>query len=410
MKLKKEKGKDIAKNSEIKFNGVFWIVPSASGKDEYKVDVQNQTCTCPDFDKNKTKCKHQFAVEEKIWGEIKLAESANAMKAVRRTPRKKRNWAGYNKAKTNERSRFLELLYELCQMIPEPPKNGRGRTPMPLSDMLFSIIAKIYERNSFRRFYGYLNEAVSRGFIKNQPHFNSVCNYLRKDWITEILLDLITISSLPLSAVETSFSVDSSGFGSAYKERWYDVKYNNNEDWHSWIKAHIICGNLTKIVAGIHISEAYSNDSPHFIKLVNQASKSFQVKEVLADAAYSSKENLEFVVERKKANVYIPFKSNAVERKDSEIWNKLLHFYRFNQTEFHEKYKYRSNAENGFSSVKLNFDEQIRAFSDTGQINELLAKIVCHNLIVLVKSTYELNIKLESWQDTIQKRENLALM
>jgi transposase len=406
MMTKSQKGKQIAKNSEIKFNGQSWIVPSQNGNGEYQVNLQLQTCTCLDFDKNKNKCKHQFAVEDKIWGDVKLLESSNKMKAIRQTPRKKRNWAGYDKAQTKERKRFLELLYELCQLIPEPPKEGRGRKPIPLSDILFSIFLKIYERNSSRRTISYINEAILGGYIKTEPHYNSICNYLRKDWLTEILTDLVTISSLPLKSIETSFSVDSSGFSSSAKEKWYDVKYGNNENWHTWQKAHIICGNLTKVVVAVDITAAYGNDSPHFVGLVEKTSRNFKVKEVLADAAYSSKENLEFAVDKQKANVYIPFKSNAIERKDSEIWNKLLRFYQFNQTEFHEKYKYRSNVETAFSAIKLKFDENLRCLSETGQINELLAKIVCHNLSVLVRSTYELGIELESWQDSIQKREN----
>ena len=268
------------------------------------------------------------------------------------------------------------------------------------------VLLKIYERNCSRRTMGYLSDAVARGLISRQPHFNSICNYLRKDWMTDVLTDLVTASSLPLKAIETSFSVDSSGFGSSTKERWYDVKYGNAEDWHKWMKAHIICGNLTKIVVGVIISPAYANDSPFFVSLVDDASKNFKIKEVLADAAYSSKENLEFVVDDKKSKVYIPFKINAKERKDSEIWNKLLHFYSFNQTEFHEKYKYRSNVETSFSALKMKFGENLRCINEQGQINELLAKLICYNLTVLVRSTYELNINLEEWQEFARKNTN----
>lgn len=398
MRTKQQNGKLIAKIFAIKFDGTFWIVPSESGSGEYKVDLQKQTCACPYFQKNKLKCKHQYAVEEKIWREFQTVTSLIGKEAVRQTPRKKRNWSGYNEAQTKERGKWLELLYELCDQIPEPPKKeGRGRTPLPLAEILFCIILKVYERNCTRRFIGYLGESLARGFISRQPHFNSICNYLRKEWITAVLSDLVTISSLPLAAIETSFSVDSSGFGTSNKERWYDVKYGNSEDWHNWMKAHVICGNLTKTVVSVIISPAYAHDSPFFIPLVGNASKHFRLEEVLADAAYSSKDNLEFVT-GKQAQVFIPFKSNAKVGTESKVWNKLLHFYSFHQSEFHERYKYRSNVETAFSAIKMKFGDGLRSFDERGQINELLAKIVCHNLSVVVKSIYELEIEPALWK------------
>ncbi len=409
MKTKQQKGKELAQNFEIRFDGKIWTVPSQTGSGYYQINLQQQTCSCPYFEKNKAKCKHQYAVEEKIWREMQSAESVTNKQAVRKTPRKKRNWSGYNEAQTKERGRWLELVFELCRLIPEPPKQPRGRTPLPLSDILFCLLIKIYERNCSRRTIGYLSDAVARGLISRQPHFNSICNYLRKDWMTDVLTDLVIASSTPLKVIEKSFSVDSSGFGSSTKERWYDVKYGNAEDWHNWIKVHLICGNLTKIIAGVIITPAYANDSPFFINLVDAASKNFTIEEILADAAYSSKENLEFVEDKKKSKVYIPFKVNAKERNDSEIWNKLLHYYSFHQNEFHEKYKCRSNVETGFSAIKMKFGDNLRCINEQGQINELLAKLICHNLTVLVRSTYELNINLEEWQEFTKKKENTPI-
>jgi transposase len=407
MKTKQQKGKEIAQNAEITYDGKFWIVPSQAGKGEYQVNLPQKICSCPDFEKNKTECKHQFAVEENIRRQIQAANAATAT-VSKKNNEKKRNWKGYNEAQTKERGRWLELLFELCRIIPEPPPPPKGRKPLPISVILFSLILKIYERNCSRRTIGYLDDAVSRGLISQTPHFNSITNYLRKDWMTEVLTDLITASSLPLKAIETRFSVDSSGFGTSTKERWYDVKYGNNEDWHNWLKVHLICGNLTKIVVGVIITPAYSNDSPFLINLVSEAAKNFKIDEVLADAAYSSKENLEFVTEKTKAKVYIPFKSNAKERKDSEIWNKLLHYFSFHRSEFHEKYKYRGNVETNFSAIKIKFGDNLRCINEQGQTNELLAKIICHNLSVLIRSFYELGIDLEEFQPFVKKSPTVS--
>ncbi len=46
---KERKGKEIAKELNIRFDGAVWFVPSQSGGGEYTVDLQNQTCNCPDL-------------------------------------------------------------------------------------------------------------------------------------------------------------------------------------------------------------------------------------------------------------------------------------------------------------------------------------------------------------------------
>ena len=212
--------------------------------------------------------------------------------------------------------------------------------------------------------------------------------------MTDVLSEMLTISSLPLAAIETSFSVDSTGFGTREKKRWLDVKYGNAEDWHDWVKAHVICGNRTQIVVSALVSPAYAHDGPFFMPLVEKAAKYFKLEEVLADAAYSDRKNLEFV-ESKNARPFIAFKGNAVSGNKSETWNKLLHYYSFHQDEFHERYRHRSNVESAFAAIKNNFGERLKSRDACGQINELLLKLVCHNLCILVKSMFDLNIDID---------------
>jgi transposase len=58
-----------------------------------------------------------------------------------------------------------------------------------------------------------------------------------------------------------------------------------------------------------------------------------------------------------------------------------------------EHYHQRSNAETAFSQIKAKFGDSVRSKSDTGQINEALCKILCHNLCVLVQAMHELGIE-----------------
>jgi hypothetical protein len=47
--------------------------------------------------------------------------------------------------------------------------------------------------------------------------------------------------------------------------------------------------------------------------------------------------------------------------------------------------------------IKAKFGEVVRAKMPVGQVNEVLCKILCHNLCVLIQSIYELKLEPTFW-------------
>jgi hypothetical protein len=45
--------------------------------------------------------------------------------------------------------------------------------------------------------------------------------------------------------------------------------------------------------------------------------------------------------------------------------------------------------------MKARFGASLRSKTETAQINELLCKVLCHNLCVLIQSMYELGIEAD---------------
>ncbi len=161
--------------------------------------------------------------------------------------------------------------------------------------MLFASAYKVYVGFSARRFSTDLKEAQVRGLIKRVAHFNSVNRYLADPELTDVLKSLVTLSSLPLKTVETSFVVDSSGFSTCRFVRWFNKKYGRETDNREWVKVHLMCGVTTKIVTSIDISGWTANDTSYFVPLVEKTAEHFPVKEVAADKAYLSHKNLQTV-------------------------------------------------------------------------------------------------------------------
>ncbi len=71
----------------------------------------------------------------------------------------------------------------------------------------------------------------------------------------------------------------------------------------------------------------------------------------------------------------------------------MYHLFMYRREEYMKHYHKRSNIETAYSMIKGKFGSALRSKSDTGQINEALCKILCHNICVLVQAIHELGIE-----------------
>ena len=257
------------------------------------------------------KCKHLWAVEYVMKRETDENESVTETKDVRAETVKRKtyvqDWPAYNAAQTEEKPRFGALLSELCRGVPQPVQKGRGRPALPLSDMLFACAYKVYTGFSSRRFTSDLRDAEESGLIVSRPHFNSVSNYLADPNITPLLKHLVSMSSLPLKAIETEFAIDSSGFTTSRFVRWFNKKHGREVDNREWVKVHLMCGVKTHIVTSVDISGWEAHDTTYFVPLVEETARHFEMAEITADKAYLSHKNVA-LAEAVGALPFIPFK------------------------------------------------------------------------------------------------------
>ncbi len=393
MNLREQRGLELAKSAKIHRTDRAWYVPASRGRHHYSVSLDGDypRCTCPDYELRQHRCKHIYAVEYTVKQETAPDGTVTVTETKRVTY--KQNWAAYNAAQSEEKARFMELLSTLCRGVSQPLQvNGRPR--LPLSDMLFATAFKVYAGFSSRRFTSDLKDAHEKGLIHRAPHFNSVNNYLADPELTCVLKGLITVSSLPLKTVETSFAVDSSGFSTCRFVRWFNKKHGREVDNREWVKVHLMCGTKTQIVTGVDVSGWAAHDTSYFVPLVQTTAAHFRLEDVVADKAYLSHKNLR-AVELAGGTPYVPFKSNTAEPAEEEdsAWARMYHYFMFNRETFLEHYHQRSNIESAYSMIKGKFGDSLRSKSDTGQINEALCKVLCHNLCVLVQAMHELGIE-----------------
>ena len=374
-----------------------WIVPSQSGAKTYTVnpDPESPSCDCPDFEFRRARCKHVLAVEIVLKREIVTDGQTQTVTETLTVKQKyTQDWQSYNAAQQTEKSHFLAFLYQLCSKVEEPIQT-MGRPRLPLKDVIFAVTYKTYSMLSARRFASDMRDALAKGYVSKAPSFNSVFDYLQMESLTPYLKQLIAESAMPLQSIEKDFAVDSSGFSTTSYVRWFDVKYGNNEDWHDWLKMHLMCGVKTHIVTSVELSGATSNDSPFYKPLLQQTAKAgFKMQEVSADKGYISMKNLQATLDHG-AVPYIPFKSNTQADRGTDVWSKMFFYYNYKREEFLSHYHKRSNVESVFQMIKAKFGERLRSKTETAQVNEALTKVLAHNLCVVIQSMYELNITPE---------------
>jgi len=402
MEIREMRGMEIAATRTIRKLDGWWRVPSQQGTGIYRVQLAKKfaTCECPDFAKRHQPCKHIFAAtfvsrRENPDGSVTVTQ---VMAAATTTTTYPQEWAAYNEAQTNEKEKFLCLLSDLCNGIPLGPQTGKnGRPRLPLSDMIFSATFKVYSTVSARRFVSDLREAQAKGFISKAPHYNSIFNYLESAELTPVLKMLITQSSLPLSSVETNFAADSSGFMTNRFSRWFDHKYGVEKVKADWVKCHIMCGVKTNIVTAVEINGQHAADTKMLPALAESTAMNFTMQEVSADKGYASKSNFDTIAHFG-AVPFISFPDHHTGQGGGK-WAEMYHYFNFRKQEFLQHYHKRSNVESTFSMMKRKFGDSIRSKTDTAMVNEVLCKILCHNLVVLIHEMYELGIEPVFWRN-----------
>ncbi len=377
--------------------GPRFVVPSQTpGSDlqSYLVDLGAQTCTCPDFELRRQPCKHVQAVA--FWLALENGVSDAGPIAPPTVPARKtykQNWTAYNAAQTSEKARVELLLKTLCEGIAQPPrKAGPGRPSIPLRDAIFGATMKVYSTVSGRRASTDIRDCAERGSMTTVPHYNSLFRTMEDPATTAILTSLIEASAAPLAEIENvagQIAQDSTGFSTVTYDRWFDQKHGKLRAQHTWVKLHIMIGTVTNVVTGVKVSD--EGDSPLLPELLAQTTRNFRPREISADKAYLSKTNLE-AIDAVGAVPFIPFKINSTPSSTSPHWRKMWAHFTLKTEDFLASYHRRSNVESAMWMIKSKFGGAVRSKLPVAQVNEVLAKVLLHNLCCIVHAITDFGI------------------
>jgi transposase len=388
---RQQRGLLIAQKYRIRRTDKGYEVPSQFNKGKYLVKIRydKKECNCPDYETRRCKCKHIYAVEYTLKKEIDQEGNTIITETVKKTY--PQNWRAYNISQTTEKERFMELLSDITGRIRQPAYTF-GRPKNYLGDVIFSMVFKVYSTFSGRRFAIDLKTALEKGYINKITPYNTMFDYFKKPELTPILTQMVTLTSLPLRAVETKFNIDSTGFGTSNFQRWYSFKHGKEICSRRWVKCHFINGAKTNVITFVKITSEFDNDCPQLPELAKETAKYFNMEELSGDKAYLSKENFE-LVNSLGGTFYVPFKTNSKASGNGMIWKKMYYYFMLNNEEYLKHYHSRSNAESTVNMIKGKFGDRVRSKVWTAQVNEVLCKIIAHNICCVIMELNELGIE-----------------
>ena len=218
-------------------------------------------------------------------------------------PTYRQDWPAYNAAQIHEKDKFQTLLAELCRGVPEPPRQEPkgGRPPVPMADRVFACAFKVYttdlgptglDRHAGRPGQGasLAAAALQRGLpVPGRPGDDADPHGPDRRERQAAPVDrsrfrrrFIGIRHVPVRPVVRP----------QVRGRQARIRLGQGERHAP--------GRTTNVVTAVEIDERYAADCPKFAPLLKATAKEFTIREVSADAAYLTYENMELVASHRR--------------------------------------------------------------------------------------------------------------
>lgn len=293
------------------------------------------------------------------------------------------DWPSYNRSLVRRGEilfsyDFLDTWgYELERM-----NEGKKGKPFTFPDSFILVIG--YIRYSFHLPYRQTEgiiKATGKSLPGNPPSYGHICKRINRLNI-DIKRDRTDDEDDDLI-----ISIDSTGIKVTNRGQWMNEKWNV-QNRNGYLKIHVAVDIKTKEILALEVTDEKVHDGKLLKKLVSNVSDSrepntVKIKSVLADGAYDSNANFQYLEDKKitpgikiRKNSIISIRNNRLRNKEVKLQSNkdLLKWKR------KRKYGHRWMAETAFSTIKRTFGEYISATRFDNMVKELMIKVSLYNL------------------------------
>jgi len=288
------------------------------------------------------------------------------------------DWPSYNRSLV-QRGEILfsyDILDTWSYELERMNKNKKGK-PFTFPDSF--ILAIGYIRTSFhlpyRQTEGIVKATGKR--LPANPSYGHICKRINK----------LTIDTKKYKIDDDDdliISIDSTGIKVTNRGQWMDEKWNV-QNRKGYLKIHVAVNIKTKEILALIVTDGKVHDVKILKKLVNNVldnQDKKKIKSVLADGAYDSNTNFEYLQEKKITPAIKVRRNSIVSPKNSRLRNRESRLQTKDLLKWKEKRKYgqRWMAETAFSSIKRMFGEYTSATKFQNMLKEMMIKVSLYNL------------------------------
>lgn len=289
----------------------------------------------------------------------------------------------------------LTLLWNLACVL-RPPKNyykQKGRKPFDWRiqfcvSILRVVLIKNYDQYESEKerdprlleFFG-VEKLPSRSSVHRFTQLMNVA-YMRY-----VMVELVK----PYTKGILDLLLDATGISLMSRSIWYNLRLKRKVDKRDCYKLHVAVSLHWGLIFNCRISDGRRHESPFLVSLL----KPFKMLGmVIADKGYSSRKNLQYIVDKCGAP-FIKFKDNVTARsKNYPAW-KIQHYFYVSMRYIWDKiYSRRNRIENVFSVLKGVWGYKLYSHNKRRRMRELVLRFIAYNVRQMIYIQYSRNNNL----------------
>lgn len=180
-------------------------------------------------------------------------------------------------------------------------------------------------------------------------------------------------------------ALDSTGIKVTNRGEWLPHKWNVRK---GYLKIHIAVDIKKKKIVSLDVTSEEVHDGSRLKKLVDNALENNTLKKVIADGAYDTKENFQYLLD-KNIEAAIKVRKNSSYDRSIGCYSRkiavLKQLKNFEKWKAKVSYSSRWTAETVFSSLKRMFGEHVSAKKFSNMVKEMTLKASLYNVFILEK-------------------------
>lgn len=275
---------------------------------------------------------------------------------------------------------------------------ARPKSPKKFTQpqLLACLIVKEFSRKDYRGIHMMLaewSELRNALGLTKVPHFTTLCQaekrLLSKRRANSVLTSILAMCRKhKLLKKRTQLAaIDSTGLETRHVSSYFTKRCNRHKGHpkHRYAKLSALCDTTNHLIFGMVINRGPKPDHIEARQVVTEAIGQQEFETLLADAGYESEGFHRYCREELGVESIIPTTQRGKSRKDGRP-NKTNGYYRIMMKENFPKSQYgqRWQVETVFSMIKRNYGSALRARSYHSQTREIRARILTHNIAILL--------------------------